>query len=51
VGPYDGLVVSGVDRYISVLSAKARALYDNDPSVFVRIYRVEPTAAKPRKKP
>ena len=47
---YDGLIVSGVDRYVSVLSAKARALYDNDPSVFVRIYKVDPYAGKPRRR-
>lgn len=48
---YDGLVVSGVDRYISVLSAKARALYDDDPSVFVRIHKVEPDGGKQRPAP
>jgi hypothetical protein len=36
---YDGLVVSSVDRYVSVLSAKARSLYEGDTSVFVRIHK------------
>lgn len=42
---YDGLAVSGVDRYVREQSAKARGLYD-DPSVFVGIYKVKPMSRR-----
>jgi hypothetical protein len=47
---YDGLVVSVVDRYVSVLSAKARSLYEGDPSVFVRIHKAPRPEARRRQR-
>lgn len=37
---YDGLVISATERCVGVLSAKARSLFDHDPCVFVRIYKI-----------
>jgi hypothetical protein len=46
---YDGIVVSAIDRHVSVLSAKARSLYDGDPGVFVRIYKAQQPSKAPKR--
>ena len=46
---YDGLVISATGGCVGVLSAKARSLFEDDPCVFVRIYRIEPDQRGRRK--